>query len=169
MVSHLTAIPKESIFDSFLRAPHISADSAIKSLKEASEGDSWKCSAAARRFGNTSSSGGRSSTEYLSGLHPRTKWTKKRDNIREGTTLLLKEDNLPPLKWRYGRVIKVYPGDDGLIRVVDVKTAKKKKKKKMTRQRTVNIEGLFREFACYQGNPNRQLRKMVETDRSTGG
>uniref|UniRef100_A0A182S0F5 DUF5641 domain-containing protein n=1 Tax=Anopheles funestus TaxID=62324 RepID=A0A182S0F5_ANOFN len=60
--------------------------------------------------------------EYLSGLHRRTKWTGKRDNLREGTMVLLKEDNLPLLKWRYDRVIRVYPGDAGLIRVVNVKT-----------------------------------------------
>nr|XP_049464868.1 uncharacterized protein LOC120956216 [Anopheles coluzzii] len=60
--------------------------------------------------------------DYLSGLHPRTRWTSRRDNVREGTMVLLKEDNLPPLKWRFGRVLKIYPGDDGLVRVVDVKT-----------------------------------------------
>ncbi|UYV63113.1 hypothetical protein LAZ67_2003172 [Cordylochernes scorpioides] len=33
------------------------------------------------------------------------------------------EDNLPPLKWRMGRINQVYPGEDGLVRVVLVKTA----------------------------------------------
>ncbi|XP_038117267.1 uncharacterized protein LOC119769328 [Culex quinquefasciatus] len=61
--------------------------------------------------------------DYLSGLHPRTKWTQQRDNINVGTLVLLKEDNLPPLKWRYGRVIRVCRGDDNNIRVVVVRTA----------------------------------------------
>ncbi|UYV64515.1 hypothetical protein LAZ67_3001068 [Cordylochernes scorpioides] len=39
------------------------------------------------------------------------------------TLVLLKEDNLPPLKWRMGRINQVYPGEDGLVRVVSVKTA----------------------------------------------
>lgn len=36
--------------------------------------------------------------------------------------MLLKEDNIPPQYWRMGRVVKVCPGLDGLIRVVDVFT-----------------------------------------------
>lgn len=63
------------------------------------------------------------STDYLSGLHPRTKWTQLRNNIGVGTMVLLKEDNLPPLKWRYGRITQVIRGQDGNIRVVDVKTS----------------------------------------------
>ncbi|GFX62415.1 uncharacterized protein TNCV_1381401 [Trichonephila clavipes] len=36
--------------------------------------------------------------------------------------VLVKEDNLPPLQWSLGRVVQVFPGDDGAVRVVDVKT-----------------------------------------------
>ncbi|XP_055632398.1 uncharacterized protein LOC129772894 [Toxorhynchites rutilus septentrionalis] len=63
------------------------------------------------------------STDYLSGLHPRTKWTQARDNIAVGTMVLLKEENLPPLKWRYGRITNIFRGEDNNIRVVSVKTA----------------------------------------------
>lgn len=62
------------------------------------------------------------SSDYLSGLHPRTKWTQLRNNIDVGTMVLLKEDNLPPLKWKYGRITRIMRGTDGNIRVVDVKT-----------------------------------------------
>ncbi|XP_058840959.1 uncharacterized protein LOC131696437 [Topomyia yanbarensis] len=61
--------------------------------------------------------------DYLSGLQPRTKWTRIRDNIVIGTMVLLKEENLPPLKWRYGRVTNIFHGQDNTIRVVDVRTA----------------------------------------------
>ncbi|XP_058816309.1 uncharacterized protein LOC131679586 [Topomyia yanbarensis] len=61
--------------------------------------------------------------DYLSGLQPRTKWTRMRDNIVIGTMVLLKEENLPPLKWRYGRVTNIFHGQDNNIRVVDVRTA----------------------------------------------
>ncbi|XP_062713695.1 uncharacterized protein LOC134290550 [Aedes albopictus] len=61
--------------------------------------------------------------DYLSGLHPRTKWTQQRNNIEIGTLVLVKEDNLPPLKWRYGRIIRVCRGTDNNIRVVVVRTA----------------------------------------------
>lgn len=37
--------------------------------------------------------------------------------------VLLKEDDLPPLKWKYGRITNIFRGDDGNIRVVDVRTA----------------------------------------------
>ncbi|XP_062713787.1 uncharacterized protein LOC134290629 [Aedes albopictus] len=61
------------------------------------------------------------STQFLSDLHNRTKWTRKRDNISVGTLVLLKEDKLPPLRWKLGRVIQIHPGSDGNIRVVTVK------------------------------------------------
>ena len=61
-------------------------------------------------------------TDYLSTLQARTKWTKRRDNIRIGTMVIVKEDNLPPQKWRLGRVAKVFHGTDGNIRVVTVRT-----------------------------------------------
>ena len=37
--------------------------------------------------------------------------------------VIIKEDNIPPMKWPLGRVIKTYPGNDGFIRDVDVKTS----------------------------------------------
>ncbi|GFY23097.1 hypothetical protein TNCV_3763371 [Trichonephila clavipes] len=36
--------------------------------------------------------------------------------------VLVKEDNLPPLQWNRGRDVQVFPGDDGAVQVVDVKT-----------------------------------------------
>lgn len=37
--------------------------------------------------------------------------------------VLLKEDNLPPLKWALGRIITKIPGADNQVRVADVRTA----------------------------------------------
>lgn len=62
------------------------------------------------------------STQYLSDLHNRTKWTKQKDNLRVGTMVLLKEENLPPQRWLLGRVIKVHYGSDGNVRVAVVRT-----------------------------------------------
>ncbi|XP_058826809.1 uncharacterized protein LOC131686831 [Topomyia yanbarensis] len=61
-------------------------------------------------------------SEYLSGLQPRTQWTQQRDNISVGTMVLVKEENLPPLKWKFGRILQVFTADDGNIRVVTVRT-----------------------------------------------
>ncbi|XP_062557399.1 uncharacterized protein LOC134222271 [Armigeres subalbatus] len=62
------------------------------------------------------------STQYLSDLHNRTKWSRQKNNLFVGTMVLIKEDNLPPLKWLLGRVTQVHPGADGNIRVVTVRT-----------------------------------------------
>ncbi|XP_062703843.1 uncharacterized protein LOC134286271 [Aedes albopictus] len=62
------------------------------------------------------------STDYLSTLQSRNKWTRQRNNLSVGTMVLLKEDNIPPLKWRLGRVTEIHPGPDGNTRVVTVRT-----------------------------------------------
>jgi hypothetical protein len=36
--------------------------------------------------------------------------------------VLLMEDNAPSLSWKLGRVIELHPGDDGVTRVVTVRT-----------------------------------------------
>ncbi|UYV78609.1 hypothetical protein LAZ67_16002137 [Cordylochernes scorpioides] len=47
------------------------------------------------------------SCEKFSRLQNRPKWLKPVDNIKIGTSVLLKEDNLPPLNWRMGRINQV--------------------------------------------------------------
>ncbi|XP_025990428.2 uncharacterized protein LOC113003767 [Solenopsis invicta] len=61
--------------------------------------------------------------EYLTQLQQRQKWTHTKVDIKVGTMVVLRDDNTSPLQWRLGRVIDVHPGKDGLIRIVDVKTA----------------------------------------------
>nr|XP_012153583.1 PREDICTED: uncharacterized protein LOC105664297 [Megachile rotundata] len=61
--------------------------------------------------------------EYLNELTNRSKWSKGSHSIKEGTIVLLKNDNVPPLHWPLGRIVKVHPGSDGIIRTVTVKTA----------------------------------------------
>ncbi|XP_076664815.1 uncharacterized protein LOC143367133 [Andrena cerasifolii] len=61
--------------------------------------------------------------EYINQLNVRQKWTKGAHNITEGTIVVLKEDHLPPLQWRLGRVEMVHPGNDKVIRAVTVRTA----------------------------------------------
>nr|XP_033200342.1 uncharacterized protein LOC117162619 [Bombus vancouverensis nearcticus]XP_033204634.1 uncharacterized protein LOC117165325 [Bombus vancouverensis nearcticus] len=61
--------------------------------------------------------------EYLNELHIRNKWSKGSHDIREGTIVLLREDNVPPMQWPLGRIIKTQPGADGIIRTAIVRTA----------------------------------------------
>jgi len=60
--------------------------------------------------------------EYLQELQRRNKWADGEDNIELNTLVLLKEDHVPPLQWTLGRVAALFPGQDGIVRVVSVKT-----------------------------------------------
>ncbi|XP_055590993.1 uncharacterized protein LOC129743074 [Uranotaenia lowii] len=61
--------------------------------------------------------------EYLCQLQARTKRWKSPVSITEGTLVVLKDENLPPLRWKMARVQQTYPGSDGVVRVVKLKTA----------------------------------------------
>lgn len=60
--------------------------------------------------------------EYISELQTRTKWKQDKTRLKVGDLVLLCEDSLPPLCWRTGRVAKLFPGPDGIVRVADVQT-----------------------------------------------
>ena len=62
------------------------------------------------------------SNDYLNTLQQRSKWRQNVNNIKIGTLVLLKEDNVPPMNWQLARVIGVHPGQDNLVRVVSVRT-----------------------------------------------
>ncbi|KYM98106.1 hypothetical protein ALC62_11199 [Cyphomyrmex costatus] len=64
------------------------------------------------------------SCEYLTQLQNRYKWQKPHYNeIKIGSLALLKDKDLPPLRWRTGRIIETHPGSDGHVRVVSIKTS----------------------------------------------
>ena len=63
------------------------------------------------------------SEDYVRSLQHRTKWKLREEPVREGQIVLLRSDNLPPTKWPLGLVTRCYHGQDGLVRVVDVRTA----------------------------------------------
>lgn len=62
------------------------------------------------------------SKEYISELQQRTKWKQQQKNVKVGTVVLIKEDNLPPSSWKLGLIIGLHPGHDGIVRVVSVRT-----------------------------------------------
>ncbi|KAG5896586.1 hypothetical protein JTB14_024396 [Gonioctena quinquepunctata] len=62
------------------------------------------------------------SKEYLHTLHQRSKWTADSIPIQKDTLVLIKTENAPPLHWPMGRVVDVFPGADGKVRVVTIKT-----------------------------------------------
>ncbi|XP_055623360.1 uncharacterized protein LOC129766789 [Toxorhynchites rutilus septentrionalis] len=63
------------------------------------------------------------STDYITQLQQRTKHYYRQPNVLVGKLVLLKDDNLPPLRWSVGRITAVHPGADGLVRVVTIKLA----------------------------------------------
>ncbi|XP_037929746.1 uncharacterized protein LOC119664302 [Teleopsis dalmanni] len=63
------------------------------------------------------------SKEYLNELQSRYKWKQQKANLCQGNLVIIKDDNLPMYKWPLGRVQQVYEGEDGLVRVADIKTA----------------------------------------------
>ncbi|XP_072932995.1 uncharacterized protein [Epargyreus clarus] len=62
------------------------------------------------------------SSQYLHSLQTRSKWTKPGGSPKIGDLVLLKEENLPSLKWKLGRILELLPGKDGITRVVKLKT-----------------------------------------------
>lgn len=97
----LTAVPGEDLTDK--RASQLNRFLRVEHLRQ----HFWK----------------RWSREYISELQQRTKWKSHKDDIALDSLVLIKEDNLPPLKWRLGRVIQIFPGSDGVSRVADIRTA----------------------------------------------
>ncbi|GBM81611.1 hypothetical protein AVEN_82341-1 [Araneus ventricosus] len=61
--------------------------------------------------------------EYLNHLQQRYKWQLKKDNLREGMIVIVKEDNLPMCKWALAKILEIIRGTDNHIRVVKLKTA----------------------------------------------
>lgn len=60
--------------------------------------------------------------EYLQTLIDHTKWRSKERNLQVGDLVIIREDNLPPSNWKMGRIIQTYPGGDGCVRSVQLKT-----------------------------------------------
>ncbi|KOB64360.1 putative bel12 ag transposon polyprotein, partial [Operophtera brumata] len=60
------------------------------------------------------------SLEYLHVLQQRLKWTDRTDPPSVGDLVLVKDANLPPLRWRRGRIVNLFPGKDGTPRFAEV-------------------------------------------------
>lgn len=60
--------------------------------------------------------------EYIPALQERQKWNRIRRNAEVGDIVLLIDHSIPRGKWLLGRVLKTFPGRDGLVRTVEVKT-----------------------------------------------
>uniref|UniRef100_A0A1Y1N7Y6 Integrase catalytic domain-containing protein n=2 Tax=Photinus pyralis TaxID=7054 RepID=A0A1Y1N7Y6_PHOPY len=63
------------------------------------------------------------SHEYLHEFQTRSKWQTREPQVKIGDLAVLKNELQPPSKWVLARIIDVHPGQDGVVRVVTVRTA----------------------------------------------
>lgn len=56
-------------------------------------------------------------------LQTRGKWLTQNPDIEVGQLVMLKEENTPPQRWPLGRVVEKHTGNDGVTRVVSIKTS----------------------------------------------
>ena len=64
------------------------------------------------------------SHEYLNILNQFTKWHSPNKDYKIGDIVCLRDGPTAPTRWPLVRIVNVYPGEDGKVRVVTVKTAK---------------------------------------------
>ncbi|XP_037825809.1 uncharacterized protein LOC119613826 [Lucilia sericata] len=61
--------------------------------------------------------------EYLTTLQQRNKWKFPSENLKEGTVVLIKDENTHPASWPLARITEVHSGKDGKVRVATLKLA----------------------------------------------
>ena len=59
---------------------------------------------------------------YLPTLTSRTKWTKSEINLSKNDLVIIKSKDVPRSHWPLGRILDIYPGSDGVVRSVKIKT-----------------------------------------------
>ncbi|XP_076247963.1 uncharacterized protein LOC143187622, partial [Calliopsis andreniformis] len=71
--------------------------------------------------------------DYLTHLQNRYKWRTTQLQLQPGDLVLVQNPLLPPNQWEMGRIEEVFPGKDGNVRVVKVRTAKSTYTRPITR------------------------------------
>ena len=64
------------------------------------------------------------SNEYFKQLQATHKWKEKRDNLCVGDVVVMQDASKFKTHWGMARVVKVFPGKDGLVRAVEVEVTK---------------------------------------------
>jgi hypothetical protein len=80
------------------------------------------------------------SKECLPLLTRRSKWFKKVRNIQLGDLVFIIEGSAPRNTWKKGIVIKLFPGDDGLVRTATVKTSTSEYTRPITKLALIEIQ-----------------------------
>ncbi|XP_073816668.1 uncharacterized protein [Musca autumnalis] len=80
------------------------------------------------------------SSSYLSQLQERNKWRATAANVKEGDLVMLRDENMPTLKWQLGRVSATIAGKDGVVRVAIIKTTNGTCRRAVTKLAVLPIE-----------------------------
>ena len=131
----LTSLPDASDGIEVLTPGHFLIGRPIKALPDDPSSDKpipllrrWHlCQALVRHFWH------RWSTEYLTQLQKFAKWHTPSRNLNIGDVVCLRGDPTAPTNWTLARVIDIYPGADGMVRVATVKTSKGTYKRPVTK------------------------------------
>ena len=62
-------------------------------------------------------------TEYRPTLQRRRRWIQGQPNFKIGDLVLVKDDNITRCQWPLSRILKTFPGSDGLVWSVEVRSA----------------------------------------------
>lgn len=57
-------------------------------------------------------------------LPPTVKGFESNCNVKKGSVVLLREDNVPRMNWPLGIITHIFPASDGIVGCVSVRTAK---------------------------------------------
>ncbi|XP_036340426.1 uncharacterized protein LOC118749754 [Rhagoletis pomonella] len=98
-------------------------------------------------------------TEYLPQLICRSKWREKAFPLQLNDLVLICEPSLPRSHWQKGRVTKVFPTNDGQVRVADVKTSSGLLRRPATRLARLIVEEIT---TCERCDGNRQLHGEIQ-------
>ena len=71
--------------------------------------------------------------DFLPGLNQRVKWLRKTRNFRVNDIVLMVDESQPHSRWTKGRILETYPGKDGVVRTVMVRTPRNAIKRPITK------------------------------------
>ena len=63
--------------------------------------------------------------EYLLSLRARPKWNQIVNGLKSGDVALVLDQDIPRGRWPLGRILEMYPGRDGHVRVAKVQCGAK--------------------------------------------